>query len=243
MAMNTEKLLDGLVTRFREAAGANLESIILYGSAVGGDFRPGHSDLNMFCVLRDASFMALQALEPAAKWWDGQKQPAPLLMTLAEMERAADVFAIEWLDMRESHRVLYGADVLTKLQIPMRLHRFQVEYELREKLVLLRQGFLLAGGSAKKLWDVTLRSAPSFSTLFRHALITLGETPPAAKADAVRLLAKRAEFDPVAVIEVFDLRQREARPGDSDIKRICSQYLAAIEQVTAAVDRMMDSQP
>ncbi len=241
--MNTENLLDGLVTRLREAAGANLESIILYGSAATGDFRPSHSDLNVFCVLRDASFTVLQALGSAAKWWDGQKQPAPLLMTLAEMERAADVFAIEWLDMRESHRVLYGADVLAKLQIPMRLHRFQVEYELREKLVLLRQGFLLAGRSAKKLWDVTLRSAPSFSTLFRHALITLGETPPAAKADTTRLLAKRAEFDPAAVIEVFDLRQREAHPPDSDIKRICSQYLAAIEQVTAAVDRMMDSQP
>ena len=241
--MNAEKLLDDFVTRLRKAAGANLESIILYGSAAGSDFRPGHSDLNVFCVLRDASFTALQALESAAKWWDGQKQPPPLVMTFEEMERAADVFAIEWLDMREHHRVLHGSDVLANLQIPMRLHRFQVEYELREKLILLRQGFLLAGGNAKKLWDVTLRSAPSFSTLFRHALTALGDTPPAAKADATRLLAKRAEFDPAAVIEVFDLRQRAARPGDSDIHRVCSQYLAAIEQVTAAVDRMMDSQP
>jgi hypothetical protein len=164
-------------------------------------------------------------------------------MTLAEMQHASDVFAIEWLDMREHHRVLYGADVLANLQIPMRLHRFQVEYELREKLILLRQAFLLAGNNTKKLWDVTVRAAPSFSVLFRHALIALGETPPAAKAEVARFLAKRVEFDPSAVIEVFDLRQREARPSNSDVKRICSQYLAAIEQVTAAVDRMMDSQP
>lgn len=241
--MNAEKLLDGFVTRLRKAPGTNLESVILYGSAAGGDFRPGHSDLNVFCVLRDASFAALQAIAPVAKWWEGQKQPAPLIMTAEEMHRAADVFAIEWLDMRESHRVLYGADVLANLQIPMRLHRFQVEYELREKLILLRQAFLLSGNNSKKLWDVTMHAAPSFSVLFRHALIALGETPPAGKAEVAQLLAKRLDFDPATVIEVFDFRQREERPGDSEIKRVCSQYLAAIEQVTAAVDRMMDSQP
>jgi hypothetical protein len=241
--MNAEKLLDGLVVRLREAAGENLESIILYGSAATSDFRPGHSDLNVFCVLRDASFAALQAIGPVAHWWEKQKQPAPLTMTAAEMERAADVFAIEWLDMREHHRVLHGSDVLADLQIPMRLHRFQVEYELREKLVLLRQAFLLAGNNSKKLWNVIVRAAPSFSVLFRHALIALKETPPADKADVTRSLAKRVGFDLAPVIEVSDFRQREASPDDSDIKRVCSQYLAAIEQVTAAVDRMMDSQP
>jgi len=241
--MNVEKLLDDFVTRLRAGAGGNLESIILYGSAAAGDFRADHSDLNLFCVLREASFAALQAIAPVANWWNKLKQPAPLIMTAAEMERAADVFAIEWLDMREHHRVLHGADVLVNLQIPMRLHRFQVEYELREKLVLLRQAFLQAGNNSKKLWDVIARAAPSFSVLFRHALIALGETPPAEKTEVARSLAKRMGFDLAPVIEVADFRQRAARPVDSDIKRLCSQYLAAIAQVTAAVDRMMDSQP
>jgi hypothetical protein len=193
--------------------------------------------------LREASFAALQAIAPVANWWDKQKQPAPLVMALSEMQRAADVFAIEWLDMRENHRVLHGADVLANLQIPMRLHRFQVEYELREKLVLLRQAFLLAGNNAKQLWNVTMRATPSFSVLFRHALIALGETPPPEKTEVVRSLATLLEFDPTVLVEVFDLHRRAERPGHSNIKRICSHYLAVIEQVTAAVDRMMDSQP
>ncbi len=42
--------------------------------------------------------------------------------------------------MQQHHRVLFGLDaLLTGLQIPMDLHRVQVEYELREKLILLRQ--------------------------------------------------------------------------------------------------------
>ena len=58
-------------------------------------------------------------------------------MTRQELERSTDVFTIELLDMQQHHRVLFGEDVVQGLQIPMHLHRVQVEYELREKLILL----------------------------------------------------------------------------------------------------------
>ncbi len=239
--MIPEKILDGFITRIRGAAGSNLESIILYGSAAAGNFTPEISDINILCVLHDASFAALQTLEPVAKWWDNQKQPAPLIMASNEIEHSADVFAIEWLDMRENHRVLFGTDVLANLQIPMRLHRIQVEYELREKLIILRQGFLLSANNEKKVWELLLHSAPSFYTLFRHALIALGETPSPNKTETLQALARKIQFDSAAVVEVLELRQRKAKPS-SDVKQLCARYLAAIEQVTAAVDTMMDSQ-
>jgi predicted nucleotidyltransferase len=70
--MVPESKLEDFVNRIRAAAGANLESIILYGSAVAGDFHPEFSNLNLFCVLRDSSFSALQTLVPVAQWWEGQ---------------------------------------------------------------------------------------------------------------------------------------------------------------------------
>ncbi|MGB2606562.1 MAG: nucleotidyltransferase domain-containing protein, partial [Candidatus Sulfotelmatobacter sp.] len=136
--MVPEKQISDFVGRLRAAAGANLESVILFGSAAAGDFHPEFSNVNLFCVIRDSSFAALQTLAPAVKWWDSQKQPPPLFMTRDEIERSADVFTIELLDMREHHRVLFGEDVVKSLSIPANLHRVQVEYELREKLALLR---------------------------------------------------------------------------------------------------------
>src|SRR5215469_3494145 len=127
--------IDEFVKRARDAGGANINSVILFGSAVSGDFHPDRSNLNMFCVLRDASFDSLRALTPVAKWWDRQKQPPPLCMTREELDRSTDVFPIELLDMQQNHRVLFGEDVLAGLQIPMSLHLEQVEYELREKLI------------------------------------------------------------------------------------------------------------
>jgi len=236
-----EKSIDEFVKRVREAAGANLESIILFGSAVSGDFHSGLSNLNMFCVLHDCSFAALQALAPVAKWWEKQKQPPPLCMTRKELERSTDVFTIELLDMQQHHRVLFGEDVVQGLRISLHIHRVQVEYELREKLILLRQQVLLASGNSSRLWDLLLRSAPSFGTLFRHALIALGNSSQPRRREAVEVLAKQVGFDPSAIQQTLDVREHKTDRKKIDINELAARYLAAIEKVTAAVDEALDS--
>ncbi len=239
--MVPEDKIEDFVKRVREAAGTNVQSIILYGSAVSGDFHPEFSNLNLFCVLHDSSFPALWALAPVAKWWDRQKQPPPLCMTRDELERSTDVFTIELIDMQQHHRVLFGEDVLQGLQIPTYLHRVQVEYELREKVTLLRQQLLLAEDSNSRLWDLLLRSVPSFVTLFRHALIALGNTAPAGKREAVQTLSKQVGFDPSAINQVLDVREHKAGPKNLNLKDLCARYVAAVEQVTSVVDKTLDS--
>ena len=233
--------LDELVQKLKAAAADNLKAVILYGSAASGDFHPEFSNLNLFCVLRDSSFASLQALVPVAKWWDRQKQPPPLCMTRKELQRSTDVFTIELLDMQQHHRVLFGEDVVQGLRISMHVHRVQVEYELREKLILLRQQILLASGNDSRLWDLLLHSVPSFGTLFRHALIALGETAPPARREAVQALSTRVGFDPTALNQVLDVREHKAASKKIDINDLVARYLAAIEKVTAAVDEALDS--
>ena len=240
--MVPEDKMTEFVKRAREAVGANLEAMILFGSAASGDFHPGLSDVNLFCVLRESSFAALQSLAPAVKWWVEQKQPPPLCMTRHELTRSADVFTIELLDMVQHHRVLYGEDVLQGLHISTHLHRVQVEYELREKLVLFRQHLLVAADNNSRLWDVLVHSVPSFATLFRHALIALGSNSSHGRREAVEALSKQAGFDPSAILQVIDVRERKADTKKLDVKDLCSRYLAAIEKVTVAVDQALDTE-
>jgi hypothetical protein len=241
--MVPEDKLNEFVTRLRTAGGANVEAVILFGSAVTGDFHPEFSDLNLFCVLADTSFAPLQALTPAVQWWGKQKQPPPLCMTRQELERSTDVFTIELLDMVEHHRVLYGNDVLAGLQISTRLHRNQVEYELREKLSLLRRHLLVAGSNDSRLWEILLHSAPSFATLFRHTLIVLGNASAPPRREAVRVLSKRIDFDLSPVEQALDARHDKAAAKKIDVKDLCGRYLAAVEKVTATVDMAFDSAP
>jgi hypothetical protein len=239
--MIPEKTINDFVSRLRTAAGANLESVILFGSAVAGDFHPEFSNVNLFCAIRDASFAALQALAPAVKWWDGQKQPAPLFMTRDEINRSTDVFTIELMDIKQHHRVLFGEDLLQDLTIPTKLHRVQVEYELGEKLALLRQHLLLASGNDSRMWELLLRSVSSFATLFRHALIVLGSEAPVAKREAVQALSRQIGFDASAFLQVLDVREGKADRKKFDVADVFSRYLAALEQAAAAVDKMLDS--
>jgi hypothetical protein len=234
------KTIDHFVSRLRAAAGANLKSVILFGSAVAGDFYPQYSNVNLFCVIRDSSFGALQALAPAVKWWAAQKQPPPLFMTRDEIVRSTDVFTIELIDMQRHHRVLFGEDILQGLSIPANLHRVQVEYELREKLALMRQHLLLASDSDSRLWELLLRSVSSLTTLFRHALIVLGQDAPVGKREAVQALSKRIGFDPSGLLQVLDVRERKSDRKKFNVADVFSRYLAALEEVTVAVDRMLD---
>ncbi len=234
--------IDEFVKRVREAAGPNLESIILFGSAVAGDFHPGMSNVNLLCVLGDSSFAALQVLAPVAKWWDRQKQPPPLCMTRQELERSSDVFTIELLDMQQHHRVLFGEDVVQGLRISMHVHRVQVEYELREKLILLRQQVLLASDNESRLWDLLLHSVPSFGTLFRHALIALGDASPTSRRAAVDALSKRVGFDLSVIHQALDIREHKVDTKKINVNEFAARYLSAVERVTAAVDAALDSE-
>ena len=237
--MVPENKLEDFVRRMSAAAGANLESVILYGSAVAGDFHPGFSNLNLFCVLGNSSFPALQALAPVAQWWEKQKQPPPLLMTRRELECSHDIFTIELLDMQQHHRVLLGEDVLLGLQIPVHSHGLQVEYELREKLLLLRQQALLASGDRRRLGDLMVRSVSSFVTLFRHALMVLGHSAPVGKRATVEALAEQLKLDTAAIQQVLDVREHKANPKSMDVNDLFARYMAVVEQVAAAVDEAL----
>jgi len=242
--MTLEQQIEQFVTRLRQAAGENLDSVILYGSAANQDFVPEFSDINLLCLLKDASFVHLAALHRPIEWWAKQKHVAPLVMTRDELGRSADVFAIEFTDIKRTHRVLFGNDPFPELIIPMHLHRAQLEYELREKTILLRQKLLIAGDNKRHLWELLLDSVSAFGTLFRHALIALGENTPASKREAVERLSQKFGIDPSALLEVLDVRHHQLDRGKLDVQDICRRYLAAVEHVTNRVDAMLDgSQP
>jgi len=238
--MVPEKLISDFVSRVRTAAGTNLRSVILYGSAAAGDYVPEHSDVNLLCVLADTSYASIQALAATVEWWTKQKHREPLLMGEEEMRRSADVFSVEFLDMKQSYRVLWGADVLEGLAVPMQFHRAQVEYELREKTILLRQRLLIVAGDSPAKWELLLRSISAFATLARHALVAMGETGAVSKREGVEKLAAKVGFDASAFSQVMDMRERKVDRKTFDVDELFARYLETVEQITAAVDEMLD---
>jgi hypothetical protein len=241
--MADKELLKDFVERLSSAAAGNLVSMVLYGSAADGEFHPEYSDFNLLCLVRDASFPSLAKVSAAIEWWHHKKHHPPMVLTPEELKTSADVFSIEFLDIKQRYRVLFGEDLLRDLTVPMTHHREQVEYELREKLFLLRQHLLLAGSDEKRLWDVMLHSLSSFTTFFRHVLIEMGEQGHKHSRDAVAELSEKLKFDDLAFLQLLDVRARKVDRWELRAKDVAGRYLQAIEHVATAVDKMQASGP
>lgn len=238
--MDPQAELKELVPRVTKAAGENLEALVLYGSAADGEFHHGFSDLNILCLLREASLEALRSMAPVTRWWLGRGHPAMLIFAATEIERSSDVFAIELYDIKRRHRVLAGKDVFASLEIPMDLHRVQIERELRTNLLRLRQGYL-AAAAPEAVLEMMVQSVASFGTIFRHVLIAHGEEPAPHRRQITARLAEIVGFNAAGCNVLFDVREGRMQAKDVDVDDVFRLYLRAIEQVTNWVDHKFSS--
>jgi predicted nucleotidyltransferase len=236
-----EAKLTELVDHLKSAARTNLKTVILYGSAVTGEFLEKHSDLNILCILERAGAAELERLHPAAEWWTREGHPAPLLFTLEELRRSADIFSIELLDIKWRHRILYGEDFLEQFDVPLDLHRLQVERELRTDWLRLRQAILVAPMQKKAHLGIMLASISAFCALFRHALFALGQPMPENKRAAVDAVAVLSGANPSAFHVILDLREGKCKEGQIDIEPTLQTYLEFVEVITADVDRRLEA--
>jgi hypothetical protein len=233
--MTREELLQQFVTLARNAAGSNLESVVLYGSAVRGDAQPPYSDLNLLCVVRSAACPELEKIASMVHWWSqGQGQRPPLIFTADELRRSADVFAIELLDMQHAHRVLYGAEIIAEIPVPMNLHRVQVEHELRTVIQKLRQHYLHGPSEEAGLRTVMAKSFSSVVTLLRHTLIAMDHEPASDRHDLLAQVHKQLGVDVHSLRAVMELRGAGNPLGS--VGSIYSKYLETLEKICDQLD-------
>jgi predicted nucleotidyltransferase len=234
--MNREKELSDLVDELQLAAGSNLKSLVLYGSAAGGEFHEAHSDLNVLGIFERLDAAALVRLHPVVQMWTGKGHPAPLLLTIAELRSAADIYAIEFLDIIARRRTLAGEDLFATLEVPMGLHRLQVERELRLNVLRLRQAALVAGEGGAQLGKLMLDSVAAFCVLFRHALIALDEKAPDSRRESCRRLAALLRLDSAPLETVLDVRESK-QPAKALTADTFAAYLAAVSIAAEQFDR------
>jgi predicted nucleotidyltransferase len=234
--MAMEEQLTELVTRLKKSAESNLLSVILYGSAATEEFHPKHSDLNVLCILHDLSREGLSKLQAVSTWWAKKGHPVPLFFTLNELHHSADIFAIELLDIKAARRILYGEDVIASLEVPMDLHRRQVERELRNNTLRLRQYYVMHAADSHKVRGLMVASMSTFVALFRHVLIALGEEPPPSKRATVDRAGALLGFDPSPFHTLLDFREGHKRERDVDAQATFDKYLNAIAKATEEVD-------
>jgi hypothetical protein len=220
----------------QQALGKQLKAVVLYGSSAAGDSIAGCSDYNVLLLATNWSVSSLDALRRTTAKWQQAGNPAPLCFTPERFKDAADVFPMEMLDIQESHRVLFGHDPVGEIQVDRAHLRHQVEFELRSKLLKLRQSYLQLRKPQKDLQQVLVLSCSSLQTVCRGALRLYRETVPADKLKATRELATQLDLSLEAFETIHQLKQDPKLAKTLNITALFDQYLEEIERILDQVD-------
>lgn len=228
------KFVEDIKTSYKE----NLKSVILYGSKASGEDTKKHSDYNLLIVLEDISFHNLRSMGKAIGTWVKHGNQPPLLFTVARLKKSADIFPIEFLDMKDNHKILYGENPFQDIEIHDIHLRHECEFELKGKLLKLRQGYMMTQGKSNMIRDLMIASISTFLIVSRHTIRLLGETPPQKRLDALNILANRIGLDPGPFITIFKMKQGDKETLKLDMDNLMEKYLVEIEKIVDFIDNL-----
>lgn len=233
-----ERLLTELVDRLQKSYQDRLVSVVLYGSAAVGDHHGRFSDINILCVLTQVTPRELADSPAIFHWWREKGNPSPLLLSAEEVRNSTDSFPIEFYDIRERHRILYGEDVVAGMEVDQRHYRAQIEHELRSKVLRLRQKAAGVLDQNDLLVQLLADSFSTFCVLFRHALLLHGAGASFEKRAIVEQAVARFGIEPSPFRTLLDLRETKIKARDVKPGPLLGSYLKEIQVVVNAVDRL-----
>lgn len=213
------EIVDGLKT----AWGGALRSAIVFGSFASGERTDEASQVNLLVIADALTADSLARGRPAIEAWVAQGHPAPILMRADELADMARTLPIEFLDIADYHRVVYGSDLIATLAIDDSHLRLQVQHDLSTALLRLRRAAASAAFA-----DVIAASLPSVWTLCRALLRLSGAREPLRKADAARRLATLAGYDAALVDRLENVRHGRK---DADLSAAFAAYLELTEKL------------
>jgi predicted nucleotidyltransferase len=228
--------LDELVRQLQLAYADALRSVVLFGSAVAGEHRPNKSDYNVLVIVDGLPLDRLRAVAAVSKAWAEDGNPPPMTFTTREWKSSADIFPMEYADILERHRVLYGTLPVDGVSVKPADLRLQVEHQTMGKLLQLRQAIMGAGGDSALQLDVLEKSLSTLMVIFRGVVRLHGQVPSQDYEALTQSVAERAGFSPEAFVKVIRHTRGTEKLSRDNASSILEQYLAAMERLVAYLD-------
>ena len=229
--------LDELVQQLRGAYGETLRSVILYGSAVAGEHIEKKSDYNVLVTLDAVPLDRLAAVGAVLHAWSEAGNPAPMTFTTAEWKASSDVFPMEYADILERHRVLFGEDVTQGIEVSRADLRLQVEQQALGKLLHLRRGAMAAGDDAGEQTKLIEASLSAIMVVFRGVARLHSEIPPQDYAALSASIAGKAGFDAGPFTRAVEHLRGTRKIGRDEAGSTLAGYMAGMEALHAYLDR------
>ena len=229
-----EERLRFITGRFHETFGESLSSLVLFGSAVGGEWHPDRSDINLVVEFdgEDAAFLdravalkrTLRKHNISCQWF-----------TRGSLARSADVFPVEILDLILRRRILLGEDPLADAVVFRPDLRLACERQAREKLLALRSAYAQFAGEPRELRHILIKSATAWGAILQ-AILYLSDSPiPSDGRERALAVGERLKCDTGGFQALFEWRKA---PSGGDTAFLMQLYRSYLRSVCALVDAL-----
>jgi predicted nucleotidyltransferase len=239
MTQELEKILREVDTKFvpavQEKFSQGLKSILLYGSAARGTFVEKQSDVNLLVLIDQPDPRAIMRFGSENSKLLKRNRISLHILTVREFLNSADVFPMEYLDIMDAHRLLWGEDPTEQLHITQSHLRHQVEERLRGAIHSMRQALIGAGTSRKTLERVLRNSFGAQLALYRGLLrLKNADRIPNGEGAIIEKLHEVFDISIEPLRNLLDLRNGEKR----DVEKISVDLITFLTSLVAQVDAM-----
>jgi hypothetical protein len=186
-------------------AGSEVKAVVIYGSGVRAERLDKYSDLNLLVVLKAADLDRMAAIQAAAHKHLRGLKASLVFWAEAELKRAWDVFPLEFADIKANHRCLLGQDPFRGQRVEKKHLRFQLEFELRSKLLALRSAWIKFQDDGRALELYVRQAGKSLAYLIKQGQAVFPK---------LKTIPSQAWED------IARLRGSQAHPQQSEVRRM-----------------------
>ena len=238
LPVKIQNVVVSFLNELESAYGEDLVSVFAYGSASRADYNAKTSDINIAVVLKDISLETLKKAVKGIRIAVKRKIAVPLFLTPEYIKKSLDTFPIEFITMKDSRCVLLGEDSLKGVEVEKEDLRRECEYQLKGKLIMVRQAYLEQVLTKKNLELLIKKTFKSLMPVFQGVLRMKFANPPSGKLEILTKLAKEFDIDMTSFIEVLRDKKTDGKIGDQDAENFLNDFLMKLRQLTEIVDTM-----
>ena len=215
-----EKLIDECKSTLR----GNLVSIIKFGT----EGEPN----NILIVTKKLDFRDLEKVKPIILKFAKKTNVVPIIFKVSGVIDTADVFPLELLDMKYPHEVMFGKDIINQVKFDKRHVRRQLEFELRSKLIHLRENYIRIK-KPKELRSLIKSAVPTVMPLF-YGLLFLKDIEPPTELDALfRSVQNKYNVD-MSVFRTI----RQDKFDNNRLPSLVKNLMNLLEKLISIVDKL-----
>lgn len=230
------KNLDNFIEELKTKLGDNLVSVIAFGSKA--NVEDAKNNLNLMIVTNTLNAENLYEISKPVQKWVKAKNPIPVIMNKEEWYSSFDVYVIEYSDIKDNYRIIYGEDLVPSIPVNKYFLRLQCESELKSLLLKYKNNFLLNIKSDREMKKVLDHVIKTLLVIFR-AVLRLHDRPvPYRAVDIIEFTADYLSFNKIVMSKLAKVKYENDDYTKQELIFIEAELLKDIQNMLKQVDAM-----